>query len=79
MLKSWCGAITIGPADEPNGTVNVGEAAHIYGANPGSARYDPGMASVDRGAIANAVWLCGNCHKLVDDNPGKYPAGLLFK
>jgi hypothetical protein len=74
-----CSAITSGPADAPDGSVNVGEAAHIYGANFGSARYDPDMASVDRSAITNAIWLCGNCHKLVDDDPAKYPAGLLFE
>lgn len=74
-----CGAITTGPAEEPDHSVNVGEAAHIYGANPGSARYDVGMASADRGAISNAIWLCGNCHKIVDDDPQRYPAGLLFE
>lgn len=63
----------------PSGAINIGEAAHIYGANPGSARYDPGMESVDRGAITNAIWLCGNCHKMIDDDPDKYPAGLLFE
>lgn len=74
-----CGAITSGPTEEPNGSVNVGEAAHIYGANPGSARYDPDMTSTDRSAITNAIWLCSNCHKLVDDAPIKYPVGLLFE
>ncbi|SOD26232.1 hypothetical protein SAMN05518800_2311 [Variovorax sp. YR752] len=74
-----CGAITSGPSSTPLGSVNVGEAAHIYGANPGSARYDAGMASSDRSAISNAVWLCGNCHKLIDDDPLRYPAGLLFE
>ncbi|MDN3224810.1 hypothetical protein [Pseudomonas nunensis] len=74
-----CGAVTSGPAGEPNGSVNVGEAAHIYGAHPSSARYDEKMASSDRGAITNAIWLCGNCHKRVDDDPSKYPPGLLFE
>lgn len=74
-----CGAITSGPTEKPNGSVNVGEAAHIYGANPGSARYDPDMTSADRSAITNAIWLCSNCHKLVDDDPIKYPVGLLFE
>lgn len=27
-----CGAITSGPADDPSKAVNIGEAAHIYGA-----------------------------------------------
>lgn len=74
-----CGATTSGPAESPDDAVNVGEAAHIYGANRGSARYDLDMASADRSAITNAIWLCSNCHKLVDDDPDRYPAGLLFE
>lgn len=74
-----CGALTSGPTDEPLKSVNVGEAAHIYGAHPGSARYDPAMQSADRGAITNAIWLCSTCHKLIDDDPERYPAGLLFE
>lgn len=74
-----CGALTSGPSDDPHGSVNVGEAAHIYGANPGSARYESTMTSVDRSSISNAIWLCGNCHKLIDDDPAKYPSGLLFE
>ncbi|MBD8560867.1 HNH endonuclease [Pseudomonas fluorescens] len=74
-----CGAVTSGPANESNGSVNVGEAAHIYGAHPGSARYDEKMASSDRGAITNAIWLCGNCHKRIDNDPSRYPPGLLFE
>lgn len=73
-----CGALTSGPSDDPTGSVNVGEAAHIYGANPGSARYDAAMLSVDRSSITNAIWLCGNCHKLIDDDEIRYPPGLLF-
>jgi hypothetical protein len=74
-----CGAITSGPTDDPAGSINVGEAAHIFGANPGAARYDPAMASVDRAAITNAIWLCGICHKKIDDDEVRYPAGLLFE
>jgi len=74
-----CGALTSGPSDDPHDSVNVGEAAHIYGANPGSARYESTMTSVDRSSISNAIWLCGNCHKLIDDDPSKYPSGLLFE
>jgi hypothetical protein len=74
-----CGAVTSGPTDDPSKAVNVGEAAHIYGAHPGSARYNSEMLSADRGAIANAIWLCGNCHKIIDDDPNRFPAGLLFE
>ncbi|MGJ7574550.1 HNH endonuclease [Variovorax sp. RB2P76] len=37
------------------------------------------MSSTERSAITNAIWLCGNCHKLVDDDPGRFPVGLLFE
>jgi len=74
-----CRAITSGPADTPMDTVNVGEAAHIFGANAGSARYRPEMTPADRSAIANAIWLCANCHKIVDDDEQRFPAGLLFE
>jgi len=74
-----CDAITSGPTEDPSGVINVGEAAHIYGARDGSARYDPDMGSSDRSAITNAIWLCGNCHKMVDDDELRFPAGLLFE
>jgi flavin-binding protein dodecin len=74
-----CAAITSGPSATAGLAVNVGEAAHIYGAHPGSARYDPKMQSVARADIANAIWLCGNCHKLIDDDEARFPSGLLFE
>lgn len=74
-----CGAITSGPAEEKQRSVNIGQAAHIFGANPGSARYDPTMSPAVRSDITNAIWLCGNCHKLIDNDPIKYPSGLLFE
>jgi hypothetical protein len=74
-----CHAITSGPSVDPQDFVNVGEAAHIYGAHPGSARFDAAMISADRSAISNGIWLCASCHKKVDDDPGRYPVGLLFE
>lgn len=74
-----CNAITSGPSGVRTRAVNVGQAAHIFGASPGSARYDPAMSSAERSDITNAIWLCGNCHKMVDDDPSRYPAGLLFE
>ena len=74
-----CGAITSGPSDEPGQSVNVGEAAHIYGAHEGSARYEAEMSAAQRSDVTNALWLCRNCHKLVDADQIRYPAGLLFE
>ncbi len=64
-----CGAVTSGPAEDEARAVNVGEAAHIFGAQPGSARYDPAMEDVGRADVTNAIWLCRNCHKRVDADP----------
>jgi hypothetical protein len=74
-----CNAITSGPSRKRTASVNVGEAAHIFGAHPGSARYDATMTSIDRADITNAIWLCGNCHKLIDSDVARYPTGLLFE
>lgn len=37
------------------------------------------VASSDRSAITDAIWLCGNCHKRLDDGPARYPSDLLFE
>lgn len=74
-----CGALTSGPAEDEARSVNVGEAAHVYGAMPGSARYDPEMSPGQRGDITNGIWLCRNCHKHVDADATQFPAGLLFE
>lgn len=74
-----CTALTSGPSSDDSRSVNVGEAAHVYGALPGSARFDPEMSAGQRGDITNGIWLCRNCHKAVDADPDHFPAGLLFE
>lgn len=74
-----CGAPTAGPTRDPTRSINIGEAAHIYGAKAGSARFDPHMPTSARSDITNAIWLCTNCHTKVDADPARYPAGLLFE
>lgn len=66
-----CRALTSGPAEEAAKSVSVGEAAHIYGAEPGSARYDEAMGAPSRADITNAIWLCCNCHKLIDSRTNR--------
>lgn len=73
-----CKAPTSGPSDEPSRAVNVGEAAHIYGARPGSARFRAEMTSAERSEITNGVWLCRNCHRQVDENHSAFSADMLF-
>lgn len=59
--------------------VVVGEAAHIYGEAPKSARYDPSMTDEQRKDILNGIWLCSVCHKMVDTDELRYTAKLLLK
>ena len=74
-----CQSITVGPAEETDRSVTLGEAAHIFGANPGSARYDPAMSSAERSDITNAIWLCRNCHKLIDVDVKRFSVSILFE
>lgn len=73
-----CRVLTVGPTLAPDKSVNIGEAAHIYGARVGSARYRPDMTDISRSEVTNGIWLCAKCHKLIDSDPARYPAELLF-
>lgn len=46
---------------------HVGEAAHIRGEKPGAARYDPSMPADECGDVGNLIYLCRNCHRIIDD------------
>ncbi|MEA2880615.1 MAG: hypothetical protein QOF14_5811 [Hyphomicrobiales bacterium] len=73
-----CGALTTGPASQADASVNIGEAAHIYGRTNTSARFKAGLTETELCDITNGVWLCRNCHKLVDNDGLRFPADLLF-
>lgn len=73
-----CRINTIGPSSNPNKSTKIGEAAHIYGARAGSKRYKEAMSDTIRSQITNAIWLCRNCHKLIDTDESRYSSNLLF-
>lgn len=72
-----CQAATSGPQDDPTKALNLGVAAHITGAAPGGPRYAPSLSSEARGHADNAIWLCQNCAKLVDNDASQFPESLL--
>lgn len=74
-----CRALTSGPSDAPEKAINIGEAAHIYGAKKGAARYRADMTDASRSEITNGIWLCRNCHKLIDNDPSRFSAEFLFE
>lgn len=61
-----CRVPTAGASSDATKATIIGEAAHIYGAKPGSARYRENMSDAARGQITNGIWLCRNCHKKID-------------
>lgn len=46
----------------------VGEAAHISGRRPSSARYDSKMTESERNHADNLLYVCANCHIRIDQD-----------
>ncbi len=57
----------------------VGETAHIKGEKPNAPRYDPLMKPKERNEYPNLIFVCGACHKEIDDQPEKYTVEKLQK
>jgi hypothetical protein len=74
---SLCNASTSGPGQERDRSVNVGVASHITAASPRGPRRDHDISKEDRTNIDNAIWLCENCGKLIDNDPALYTVDFL--
>ena len=72
-----CRANTSGPQIDPRKAVNLGVAAHITAASPEGPRFDTTLQPEQRSSAENAIWLCQNCAKLVDNDEARFPADLL--
>jgi len=63
----------------------IGEAAHIYGENPGtdkkppSARYREDMTGEKRNHYDNLIYLCPTCHTKIDKQEKDYLPEYLFE
>lgn len=65
----------------------LGVAAHIAGERGGgtrgrpSARFDPNMTEEQRNSLANLLYVCRNCHELIDAPHGEreYPVARLLE
>jgi hypothetical protein len=74
-----CQAMATGPGETESQSVRIGEAAHIYGTNACSPRFDAAMSAAVHSDITNAIWLCRDCYQLVVADPTGFPAALLFE
>jgi hypothetical protein len=75
-----CGRSTSGPSDEGEAkSTNVGEAAHITAAAPGTGarRYDDTLSTEARASIENGIWLCASCARMIDRDEERYSAEIL--
>lgn len=74
-----CRKLTSGPRDDPAKALNIGVAAHITAAAADGPRFDTGLSPKERKSINNAIWLCQNCAKLVDNDEKRYTVELLVR
>lgn len=74
-----CLASTAAGQERAGGLVNLGVAAHITSAAPNGPRYDPDLTPEKRRDIANGLWLCQNCAKLIDSDVYRFSVPLLTK
>jgi hypothetical protein len=66
-------------APTEGGGGSIGNAAHITAASSGGLRYDNN--DEQRHSHENGIWLCANCHTLIDNKPfeDRYTVEILMK
>ncbi len=74
-----CRCPTSGPGSFEDSVKRVGCASHITAASLGGPRYNRNLSSEERRSAQNGIWLCCNCHVLVDSDPIAYPVDLLVQ
>jgi hypothetical protein len=70
--RPGCRASTTGPQVDPSKALNVGVVARITAASPGGPRYNAALTSEQRRHANNALWLCQNCGKLIDNDQARF-------
>lgn len=73
-----CRKLTTGPHTDETKATNLGEAAHIFGARAGSARYRKEMNDHERASISNGIWVCSRCHSHIDKDEALFSVELLL-
>ena len=72
-----CARPTVAANAEQTGVIAIGVAAHICTASPGGPRYSAAQTRETRRGKENGIWLCQNCGRLIDADPGKFTVELL--
>lgn len=74
-----CRRSTTGPHGEPDKSISIGVAAHIFAASQGGPRYNPDMSKEQRTNIDNGIWLCESCARAIDADVERYSSSLLWE
>jgi hypothetical protein len=74
-----CRKPTAGPHTDARKAANIGVAAHITAASLGGPRYDTVLTEQERKDISNAIWLCQNCARHIDNDEKRFPVELLLE
>lgn len=73
-----CRRDTSGPNALADDAVNVGVAAHITAAAAGGPRFESALSRAQRQSVANGIWLCQWCAKLVDSDVTRFTKEVLI-
>jgi len=76
-LNPDCQTAISGLRRDDTKAVNLGVAAHIAAAAPGCPRYEFAMETSDRASMTNAISLCQNCAKLIDNDTGRFTVDVI--
>lgn len=75
-----CEEITSMPNPSESNFIRIGEAAHISGARKSfTVRFNEKLTNEERKNIRNGIWLCSNCHTIIDQDEKFYTISELEK
>lgn len=74
-----CMCFTSGPNVEDKIDTKKGDCAHIYSGAEDGPRFNLKIDDNFLKNEKNALWLCKNCHRVIDRNWKKYPTELLLQ
>jgi len=75
-----CEEITSMPNPSESNFIRIGEAAHISGARKSfTVRFNEKLTNEERKNIKNGIWLCSNCHTIIDQDENHYTIPELEK
>lgn len=69
--------LTVDATNADEGAI-IGEAAHIRGEKPGSARHDPNYPADQVNGYNNLIYVCDTCHTKIDKQHNTYTVEMLL-